>query len=69
MIATVTKKEINEVIESLKNGSSFINEVADYQFVLKKDGTMFKYQKGKYTFYDNLEKFAKAIVRTVKRGF
>ena len=69
MIVTVSKKEIREVIEKLKNGFSFKNEVANYQFVLKQDGTMLKYQNEKYTFYYNLEKFARAIVRTTKRGY
>jgi hypothetical protein len=69
MKATTNKQEINEVIKNLNNGVQYLNEVADYQFVKRADGLMLKFSKGKYTFFTDEIKFAKAIIRTVKRGY
>lgn len=67
--ATVSQKEIKTVIESLINGASYCNN--DFQFVRKSNGLMFRYNfnKGTYTFFTDIEKFARAIVRFHKRGW
>ena len=63
-----SKKEIQGVIENLKNGAIYQNDVAGYQFILKADGTRIAYINGKYCFYKNLEAFAAKIVKLQKAG-
>ena len=41
---------VNEIIAKLNNGVIFQNDVANYQFVLRDDGTMLRYQNFKFTF-------------------
>ena len=66
---STNNQELNEIIDFLNKGGSYLNEVADYQFVLKADGTMIRYQNFKYTFYTDIVKFARVILRTIKRGY
>lgn len=64
-----TKKEISEIKRKLDDGISFSNN--DFQFVKRKDGIMLKYdiKKDKYKFFKDVDVFAKAIVRFIKRGW
>jgi hypothetical protein len=68
----VTKTEVLEVLENMNKNSIYTKSNSAYQFVSKENNTlMFRYDlnTNKYKFYDNAEKFAKAIVRFYKRGY
>lgn len=60
-------KEVKEYLS--QEGTQFIsNEAANYQFVKRKDGSMFQFSDGKYKFYDTLDGLAKAALYRIKRG-
>ena len=69
MTTTATQTEINEVREHFARGGNYAN--MNFQFVKKADGVMFSYDlnKGTYKFYNNEDKFYRAIVRFTKRGW
>jgi hypothetical protein len=68
-VGHISKKEIAEVKEHLNSGGSYLNESANYQFVLRKDGIMLRFDNDGYTFYTNIDKFCRAIIRTTRRGY
>jgi hypothetical protein len=60
-------KEVKEYLS--QEGTQFIsNEAANYQFVKRKDGSMFQFSDGEYKFYDTLDGLAKAALYRIKRG-
>ena len=67
--ALVKKSEVDKVISDLNAGIIFGNH--NFQFVKRADGIMFRWDinRDKYTMYNDLRKFANAIVRFVKRGY
>ncbi len=65
----VSKKEFNEAKEYLQNGGKYSNDVADYFIFIRKDGQMVFCVGGKYKEFFNIDKFVRAAVRTVKRGY
>jgi len=62
-----TLKEVKEFFEN--EGTQHISsEAAGYQFVKRKDGSMFQFSEGEYKFYDTLDGLAKAALYRIKRG-
>ena len=71
-MTTVTKSEVLEVLESMNENAIYTKSNSVYQFISKENNTlMFRYDlnTNKYKFYYNAEKFARAIVRFIKRGY
>ena len=64
----VSKKEVQEVIETLKNGDIYQNDVAGYFFRLRNGVERIAIINGEYKFYKNLERFATKIAQMVKAG-
>jgi hypothetical protein len=65
----IRKEDIEEIKEELKQGQVFENNYA--QFLMRKDGVMFRYDltNGKYKFYNDIDAFARAIFRFRNRGY
>lgn len=62
-----TLKEVKEYLG--QEGTQHIsNEAAGYQFVKRKDGSMFQFADGEYKFYNTLDGLAKAALYRIKRG-
>lgn len=60
-------KEVKEFFN--QKGTQYIaNEVANYQFVKRNDGSMFQFADGEYKFYNTLDGLAKATLYRIKRG-
>lgn len=75
MRVSTSKQEVKEVIESLKNGQNFGNEMADWDGYLNKAKTTGFFRIDLNTkFYDlsdikQFETLARKIVRATKRGY
>ena len=67
MTATVTTSEIAKVKETFANGGHYEN----MDFTFSKGSTMYRMnvKTGDMKFYNNEDKFYKAVVRFIKRGF
>jgi hypothetical protein len=59
------EKQIQDIIDKLNSGVVFQNDVADYQFIQKKDGLMLLFSNGHYTFFTDQIKFAKKILKAM----
>jgi hypothetical protein len=59
---------LREIKENLENGVVYQNDRAGYQYVNRADGTMLKYANGKYTFYTDINKMAKAVLKSLNTG-
>ena len=67
MTTATNKSEINEVKETFANGGHFEN----MDFTFSKGQTMYRMNKntGDMKFWNDEEKFYRAVVRFTKRGF
>jgi hypothetical protein len=61
-------KQIQEIISHLDNGGTYQNDLSGYQYVKRVDGVMLKYANDKYTFYTDINKMAKAILKSLNTG-
>lgn len=66
-----TKKEILEMLAEINAAPTFSISGQYYQFVRRADGAIFRYcfNDFSYKFFNNIESFAKAVVRFRKRGW
>ena len=61
-------KHIQRIISHLNNGGTYQNDLSGYQYVKRADGVMLKYTSDKYTFYSDINKMAKAILKSLNTG-